>query len=360
MKSLHSVPFHIDGRMKEICVYCADVTRFDSEIDILTTSAFINSYAPTPATVFRALDEVDINVWLLSQSPAFDLRNPCHVWLSKEVTGSSAQIRRIGCIEFPGDPIRHADPFKAEQSIISSIQAYFHMLDLAAVYDVKMDTVALPLIGSGRQHISGNLLLIPLINECLSFLARNRSVSRICFIERNPEKAALIAQALQSSLRFSKTHEIQITTPEATAFISYSSKDKNIADNLCAKLERNGIKVWYAPRDVQGPYAGAIVSAIDKSQYFIVILSQNSIVSEHVLSEVDLAFQKLPMGMKFKPLKIDNSLFTPSFKYYLSRQHWLDASIPPLESRLNEFVADILSDINHSDNQNSYTQNHTL
>ena len=33
-------------------------------------------------------------------------------------------------------------------------------------------------------------------------------------------------------------------------FISYSSKDKNVADAVCAVLERNGIRCWVAPRDV--------------------------------------------------------------------------------------------------------------
>ena len=41
-----------------------------------------------------------------------------------------------------------------------------------------------------------------------------------------------------------------------------------IADNLCFKLESNGIKVWYAPRDVVGAYAESIVKAIDSATYF--------------------------------------------------------------------------------------------
>jgi hypothetical protein len=67
--------------------------------------------------------------------------------------------------------------------------------------------------------------------------------------------------------------------------------------------------------------------------------------SEHVLNEIDLAFQALPDKIKFKPLRIDEAIFTPSFRYYLSRQHWLDAVDPPLEERLNEFVDDLLADL---------------
>ena len=175
------------------------------------------------------------------------------------------------------------------------------------------------------------------------------STKRICFIERSAAKADLIAKAIQQS------HNIALLSgpassyipsrPKASAFISYSSRDKNIADNLCFKLEQRGIAVWYAPRDVQGPYANSIVQAIDSCTHFIVILSQNSMTSQHVLNEIDLAFQKLPGNIKFKPLRVDNSLFTPSFKYYLSRQHWMDGTVPPLENRLNEFVEKLLLDL---------------
>lgn len=160
----------------------------------------------------------------------------------------------------------------------------------------------------------------------------------------NPQKAALIARSLENSLRFSEADPIPKTQAAPTAFISYASSDKNIADNLCSKLEQNGIKVWYAPRDVSGAYASSIVQAIDVASHFIVILSRNSISSEHVLNEIDLAFQHLPNNIKFKPLRIDNAMFTPSFTYYLSRQHWMDATDPPLEDRLNEFVSSLLSD----------------
>ena len=131
----------------------------------------------------------------------------------------------------------------------------------------------------------------------------------------------------------------------ALAFISYSSADKAVADCLCSKLEKAGISVWYAPRDVKGPYAEAIIRAIDQCSHIVVILSQNSLKSQHVLNEIDAAFQKLPNNIKFKPLRTDNSDFPPAFKYYLSRQHWTDATAPPLEDRLDEFAKNILEDI---------------
>lgn len=337
---------------KCISAFCCDITSFDEDIDILTASAFVGSYTPSPRTLFRALYNIGISAEYLSHKPEIDLRSLCKVWLSKEIPLPETRIHRLGCIEF----INGDDYFRgidlSEQTMLNSIKSYFQMLDIAATYDIKMDTIALPLLAGGNQNISAELTIIPIINECLSFLNRNSSVKSIYFIERNPEKAAIIADALKTSYRMlaqkqehSVEEEEKEVTCQANVFISHSSEDKNIADNLCSKLERKGIKVWYAPRDVKGPYAAAIAEAISKATHFIIILSENSMKSQHVLSEIDLAFQGLPDNIKFKPLRIDESLFTPSFKYYLSRQHWMDAIIPPLEKRLDEFVEKFLEDL---------------
>ena len=128
------------------------------------------------------------------------------------------------------------------------------------------------------------------------------------------------------------------------AFLSYSSKDRNIADNLCAKLEARGLKVWYAPRNIHSnDYASAIVNAIDQCTHFIVLLSKNSMESEHVLNEIDLAFRDMKK-LRFLPLRIDSEEMAPAFSYYLSRQHWMDAC-PPIEKKLEEFVETVLSEL---------------
>ena len=51
-------------------------------------------------------------------------------------------------------------------------------------------------------------------------------------------------------------------------FISYVHESKSIADNICAYLENNKIRCWYAPRDVIGDYATSIVEAISNSKIF--------------------------------------------------------------------------------------------
>jgi hypothetical protein len=114
-------------------------------------------------------------------------------------------------------------------------------------------------------------------------------------------------------------------------FISYSTKDKTIADAVCAKLEENKIRVWIAPRDVSpgSNFAGSIIQAINTCKVFILIWSANT--SEHILTEINQAFDK---GITIIPFRIQNIQPTDEMRYYLGRTHWLDAINPPLEHHI--------------------------
>lgn len=354
MEALYSVNIPTKHGSKTISVFASDILTFDSQIDILTTSAFFRSYRPIPGTLFNALDKINISVYNLSKDPEIDLRNPCNVWLSKPLTASNAHIKRVGCVEMKYE-MHNMGGLRFnkvnEHDMIKSIKAYFQMLDIAATYGIKMDSVAIPVLGSGQQRISAELILIPLINECVQFLKRCSEVKKVFFIERNQDKAYRIAQTLANSYSI-KNECVETATCNSSqrqtkplAFISYSSSDRNVADNLCAKLEAKGVQVWYAPRNVRGDYATSIAEAIVRATHFIVILSKNSMASEHVLNEIDLAFKRLPHNIRFNPLRIDEQDIAPAFNYYLSRQHWMDAHIPPIEQRLIEFVDYLLEDL---------------
>ena len=342
MEPLFSAPIATPYGNKCIGVYHGDMTAFDEPIDVLTASAFFRAYTPTFGTLFHALYKTGIKAWKLAENPLIDLREISNVWLSREIP-DNPMIRHIGCIEmsgYQGDTFVRTD----EDGVIRALRAYFYMLDIASNAGATIKTVALPMLGAGCQGFSASMLMIPIISECVAFLKRNSIVEQICFIEKNEEKAGIMARSLAENyavLAEQSPAVKQTYTPKA--FISYSSADRNIAENLCDKLERKGFSVWIAPRNVQGPYAASIVDGIRSADHFVVILSRNSLASEHVLNEIDLAFKKLPDHIKFHPLRIDDAMFTPSFEYYLSRQHWKDAIDPPLEERLEELVEEILS-----------------
>lgn len=106
-------------------------------------------------------------------------------------------------------------------------------------------------------------------------------------------------------------------------FISYSTNNKMIAEELCAVLERNGLKCWIAPRDIPPgvPWAGSIVTALSESQLMIVIFSAEANRSEQMARELASADNnKVPI----LPIRLDGTPLTGQFAYFLTNQQWLD------------------------------------
>jgi TIR domain/Bacterial SH3 domain len=105
-------------------------------------------------------------------------------------------------------------------------------------------------------------------------------------------------------------------------FVSHSHEDLPAADLIVQALEGRGIACWVAPRDVPagGSYAEAILNAIESASCFVLIYSEHSNVSSHVLREVERA---LKFGVNIVPVRFDNSMPSKSLDYLLATVHWL-------------------------------------
>lgn len=123
-------------------------------------------------------------------------------------------------------------------------------------------------------------------------------------------------------------------------FISYSSKDKTVADAVCATLESRKIRCWIAPRDVPPgkPYAASLVNAISDSRVFVLVLSEGSNQSSHVLREVGEAVDN---GVPILPLRIEDVEPSQEMRYYIKSIHWLDAMTPPMEQHLEKLAGSV-------------------
>ena len=113
-------------------------------------------------------------------------------------------------------------------------------------------------------------------------------------------------------------------------FISYSSKDKPIADAVCGALEDRRIRCWIAPRDVLPglPYPEAIIEAIEASRLMVLVFSSNANDSPQVMRKVERAVSK---RVPIIPFRIEQVLPSKSLEYFLSSPHRLDALTPPVE-----------------------------
>lgn len=122
-------------------------------------------------------------------------------------------------------------------------------------------------------------------------------------------------------------------------FISYSSKDKPVADAVCRALEESGIPYWIAPRNaIPGiDYEEQIPPAIKSSQAMVLIFSANSNISKHVQSEVRIAFNAKKPIISFV---IDSTQMSDGLDYYLGSSHWLVA-YPDYREKTCELVASV-------------------
>ena len=319
---------------KVIQVWCKDITGFSEPVDLLTCSAYYGSYQPLPNTVIRALQErKNIHLDALAKAPEMDFRDTLHCWLSQEISGSD--IGRIGCVEFPGTQTTVED-------MLNVVRAYFHMLDIAADMHIPLKTVVMPLIGTGRQKINRELILVPLVNEVLNMLQRNDTIEKFVFVERTYEKAAKIRAALQESYQLlaEATVEGGSHPGEPFVFLSFTTEgDQAFAELVKDAIRARGITCWYAPDSISsGDYAAEIVSAIRRSTHFVCLISENSLRSHHVLNELDLAFQRLKDGLVILPVRLDDAPMEGAFQYYLTTIQWNYGYPPPPEDRIREFL----------------------
>ena len=127
-------------------------------------------------------------------------------------------------------------------------------------------------------------------------------------------------------------------------FISYSSKNKNVADAIVSHFEQNGIRCWYAPRDIMPgqEWVTAIKEGLTDASVFVLIYTNESNDSRQVMNEVALAFNA---GKTIVPFRLTEEVMNNELEYYLTRVHWLDAVTKPLNKNIEElclYVANIL------------------
>jgi hypothetical protein len=123
-------------------------------------------------------------------------------------------------------------------------------------------------------------------------------------------------------------------------FISYSSKDKTVADAVCARLESAGIRCWIAPRDIVAgtSYGESIIEAIHVAKVMVLVFSSNANTSGHIPKEVERAVSN---GLAILPFRIEDVAPGKSLDYFIGSVHWLDAMTPPMEKHLDDLAATV-------------------
>jgi hypothetical protein len=104
-------------------------------------------------------------------------------------------------------------------------------------------------------------------------------------------------------------------------FVSHSSADASVANEIVSGLEARAVSCWIAPRDVQpGPtFAAALYSAIESAPVFVVLMSAAANKSDHIARELAIADQ---MSKIVVPVRLEEFVATGAFCYYTRAAHF--------------------------------------
>ena len=97
-----------------------------------------------------------------------------------------------------------------------------------------------------------------------------------------------------------------------SCFISYSSKDQEFCERLHNDLQGDGVRCWFAPEDLKigDRFRDEIENAIRLHDKLLLVLSDNSVQSDWVRSEVEGAFERETRERKqvLFPVRLDDAV----------------------------------------------------
>ena len=105
-------------------------------------------------------------------------------------------------------------------------------------------------------------------------------------------------------------------------FISYSSEDRALVENVCKNFDEQGITYWVDHRDVKfgENFATTIPEAIEGAKIFLIFVSETANTSTYVLREVDKAVKEEKIII---PIIVGDVTLSPSMEFYLATYQFL-------------------------------------
>ncbi|QGM45758.1 toll/interleukin-1 receptor domain-containing protein [Methylocystis heyeri] len=129
-----------------------------------------------------------------------------------------------------------------------------------------------------------------------------------------------------------------------TVFLRYYSSDKAVAEILCDHLEKGGLPVWMAPRDIS-PSMGwneQILSAVDAADVALLLYSSKMAAISQIERELSRAVAN---GGVVVVASLDETSPTAELSPLVSEENWLPVWKPPFESHLDEIARVVVAAI---------------
>jgi hypothetical protein len=132
----------------------------------------------------------------------------------------------------------------------------------------------------------------------------------------------------------------------APIFISYSSKDQDIAETIYQALEARGQDCWISCRDVKPGenFQEAIVRALRGAKVMLLVFTSNANNSDEIKKELVLAGRH---HVTVVPVRVEDVVPNDAFSYEFATRQWVDLfknweqEIELLSSRLEHMLQDV-------------------
>jgi TIR domain-containing protein/uncharacterized protein DUF2628 len=131
-----------------------------------------------------------------------------------------------------------------------------------------------------------------------------------------------------------------MTASAGHVFVSHSSDNRAVAGELAAFLEKRGVRVWIAPRDVRpgGDYSEELQQAIESCAAFVVLVTDMANKSPYVRAETEMAFSN---HKPIFPVRISDIQPASGLALFLKIRHWTDAYGPDKSASLERLTREL-------------------
>lgn len=151
--------------------------------------------------------------------------------------------------------------------------------------DESVTELGLLLAANGLlENLAAALAPIPLVVD-----------GKVLQVNQEPTGSAPMEGLFDRSIKATPPiQEVAVNADQLKLFISHASEDGKAAVSVTAEFESHGIATWLATRDIHvgTNYAEQIYEAVLESSHVVVLLSSESVSSQHVQREVNLAIDK--------------------------------------------------------------------
>lgn len=202
MSTSNTLEVFAHGEYRRFTLIRDDITSLRERIDLLILSSYGSQITGrTPGTVIHKLREkAGISLEQLKESPELDLTEQLNLWVSRE-TGNS-DLRRIMCIQYE---TTNRPEHITEQA--------FRALPILESRGIVLNTIALPVLGTGSQGLDPDKLVPAIIAGAEWCMKTLTSVRSIYFVDHDEAHYEKLNVEMDKAL-----HRARVTLPKTILF----------------------------------------------------------------------------------------------------------------------------------------------